>query len=119
MSLADKQCIPCQGGVPPLDAETAEKLLKQLGEGWQLTHQKTRLYKQFTFKNFKKALAYVNAVGEVSEEQGHHPNFHFTWGEVELEIWTHKIGGLTESDFFLAAKANRIFNENFAPKKAV
>lgn len=109
MSLAENKCIPCKGGVPPMEKAKAEALLAELGSGWVLTYEATRLYKQYKFKNFKQALAYVNALGAVAEEEGHHPNFHFTWGEVELEIWTHKISGLTESDFFMAAKADRVF----------
>ena len=111
MQLADRVCEPCQGGVPPMDAVTAKEMLRELGNGWTLTHEASRLYKQYTFKNFKRALKFVNAMGEVAEEAGHHPNFHFTWGEVELEIWTHKIGGLNEADFILAAKADRVFND--------
>ena len=101
MSLADNKCIPCRGGVPPVPADRAQALLKELGRGWSL-NQPGHLERLYTFKDFAQALAYVNKLGAVAEAEGHHPDLY-------LEIWTHKINGLTESDFYMAAKADRAF----------
>lgn len=106
--LAEQTCVPCKGGVPPLEAEEAERLLARLDEGWDVveTHHLERTYE---FPDFAEALAFVNAIGEIAEEQGHHPDIHLAWGRVGAEIWTHKIDGLTESDFVLAAKFDRAY----------
>ncbi len=103
--LADRQCVPCRGGVPPLKGEALAALAAQLGEGWRVVDEH-HLEKDYAFKNFREALAFTNAVGAVAERQGHHPDIHLSWGEVHLAIHTHKIDGLTESDFILAAKAD-------------
>ena len=105
-SLADKKCIPCQGGVPPLKGDDLHKLHQQLGGGWQVVDEH-HLEKTFKFKNFKEALAFVNRVGQVAEAEGHHPNICFTWGRATVQTWTHKINGLHESDFILAAKVDQ------------
>ena len=118
MSLADQQCIPCSLGTPPMKQEEAEQMLADLGGGWELHENGRRLFKRYTFKNFKRALKFVNLVGEQAEEVGHHPNIHFTWGMVELLILTHKIDALAGADFILAAKLDRIFEENFPKSKA-
>lgn len=106
--LAEQTCVPCKGGVPPMEAEEAERLLARLDEGWDVveTHHLERTYE---FPDFAEALAFVNAIGEIAEEQGHHPDIHLSWGRVGVEIWTHKIDGLTESDFVLAAKFDRAY----------
>jgi 4a-hydroxytetrahydrobiopterin dehydratase len=104
-SLADKTCVPCKGGVPPLDRRAIELLIAQL-DGWDVVEDR-RLTKRYRFADFASALAFVNRVGAVAEEQGHHPNIYLAWGEVLIEIWTHKINGLTESDFIFAAKCDR------------
>jgi 4a-hydroxytetrahydrobiopterin dehydratase len=109
MGLADNKCVPCRGGVPPVEAGKAQELLKQLQKGWQLSSQ-GHLERLYTFKDFAQALAFVNKVGAVAEAEGHHPDFHLGWGKCTVEIWTHKINGLTESDFYLAAKADREFD---------
>lgn len=106
MSLADNQCIPCRGGVPPLPAERCEALLDELGGGWSLNSD-GRLDKAFSFGNFADALGFANVVGGIAEAQAHHPDLHVRWGQCRVEIWTHKIDGLTESDFYLAAKIER------------
>src|SRR5215470_3509374 len=103
--LADKSCVPCKGGVPPLDRPAVETLLTQL-EGWQAIDAR-RLVKTYRFPDFAQALAFVNRVGAIAEEQGHHPDIQLAWGKVTIEIWTHKINGLTESDFIFAAKCDR------------
>lgn len=87
----------------------AQEMLAQLGKGWGLTHEGTHLEREFSFKNFARSLAFANKVGEVAEKEGHHPDLHVRWGTCTVEIWTHKINGLTESDFFLAAKADRAY----------
>ena len=104
--LADKTCVPCRGGVPPLEGEELEALSRQVPE-WEVVEEH-HLKREFRFGNFREALAFVNRVGELAEEQGHHPNIAFGWGRVEVTIFTHKIDGLTESDFILAAKVDRL-----------
>jgi 4a-hydroxytetrahydrobiopterin dehydratase len=102
--LAQKQCVPCRGGVPGLDAGAIEKLLGEL-EGWTV-EQGYRLTRTFKFPDFAAALRFGNVVGAIAESQGHHPDLHVAWGKVKVEIWTHKINGLTESDFVFAAKVD-------------
>jgi len=102
INLADKQCVPCRGGVPPLQGDELRRLAGQI-PGWRIVGEH-HLTRSFTFPDFKQALAFVNHVGEVAEQQGHHPDLLLSWGRVEVRIWTHKIDGLTESDFILAAK---------------
>jgi len=104
--LADKKCVPCQGGVPALKGEAIRGLLHQL-EGWTVIEEH-HLLKTYNFPDFAKALEFVNRVGALADQQGHHPWIHFTWGKVRILIWTHKIDGLTESDFVLAAKIDRL-----------
>jgi len=107
--LAAKSCVPCEGGVPPLADDLQQQLLAQLkeeGEGWQLI-EGHHLEKTFTFPDFKQALAFTNKVGEIAEAEGHHPDLYLAWGKLKVTIWTHKIDGLTESDFVLAAKVER------------
>ena len=104
--LASRQCVPCRGGVPPLKGEQLEKLSGELNE-WAVVSEH-HLSKVFKLRDFGEALAFVNRVGGLAEEQGHHPDICFGWGRVEITIWTHKIDGLTESDFILAAKIDRL-----------
>lgn len=106
--LSSKQCVPCRGGVPPLKGDALSTLSAQVGHGWSVIDQH-HLEKQFTLKNFKESLALTNAIGELSEQQGHHPVIELMWGKVIVRIWTHKIDGLTESDFILAAKIDDVF----------
>ena len=108
MGLADQQCVPCRGGVPPLPRERIDALLEQLEPGWTLT-ESGHLLKNFEFRDFAGALAFANRVGAIAEQEQHHPDLYVAWGRCGVEIWTHKIDGLTESDFFLAAKADRAF----------
>lgn len=105
--LAEKECVPCKGGVAPLKGQELDHLAKQLAPGWQVVNQH-HLEREFDFKNFREALEFTNKVGELAEAQGHHPDIYLAWGKVRLTIWTHKIDGLTESDFVLAAKADRL-----------
>ncbi|MFS8607861.1 MAG: 4a-hydroxytetrahydrobiopterin dehydratase [Gammaproteobacteria bacterium] len=106
MSLADHACIPCRGGVPPLERSRIDELLAQLGEGWRL-NDAGHLERTYEFRNFRDALAFANRVGEIAEAEQHHPDLHVAWGRCIVEIWTHKIDGLTESDFYFAAKVDR------------
>jgi 4a-hydroxytetrahydrobiopterin dehydratase len=108
MGLADQQCIPCRGGVPPLPRARIDELLAQLDKGWSL-NDAGHLLRAYEFQDFATAMAFANEVGDIAEDQGHHPDLHVGWGRCAVEIWTHKINGLTESDFFLAAKADRAF----------
>ena len=104
--LADQECVPCKGGVPPLSEEEFAPLLAQL-EGWEV-RDGLRLRKSYKFKDFVEALDFVNRVGRVAEEQGHHPDLHLYWGRVDVELTTHKINGLSSSDFVVAAKIDRV-----------
>ena len=106
MSLADKTCVPCKGGVPALKGAALAALLKEV-PGWDVPNEH-HLYRVYKFPDFKQALDFVNKVGAIAEEQQHHPDILLTWGKVEITIYTHKINGLTESDFVLAAKIDRI-----------
>ena len=104
--LAKKTCIPCKGGVPPLKGEKLDDLLEKLKNNWKIIKEH-HLEKNYSFKNFKEALDFTIKVGELAENQGHHPDIFLAWGKVKLTIWTHKIDGLTESDFIFAAKADK------------
>ena len=104
--LAQENCIPCRGGVPPLKGEELDALQEKLGNGWQIINEH-HLEKEYIFADFRQALDFTVKVGEVAENQGHHPDIYLAWGKVKLTIWTHKIDGLTESDFILAAKAHQ------------
>lgn|SRR5690242_13174612 len=104
--LASKTCVPCRGGVPPLKGKELDGFVKQV-LGWNVVNGH-HITKTFTFPDFVKALAFVNKVGAVAEEQGHHPDILLSWGKAEITTWTHKIDGLTESDFILAAKIDRL-----------
>ena len=107
--LASKKCVPCKGGVPPLKGEALQMLQKHV-DGWDVVEEH-HLFKIIKFPDFRKALDFVNKVGEIAEEQGHHPVITFTWGKVEITIYTHKVNGLTESDFILAAKIDELIGK--------
>lgn len=111
MSLADKQCEPCRGGVPPLDRAAAEAKLADV-PGWALTDDGTRICRRFKFDNFTESLDFVRWVGRTAEDAGHHPDIKFGWGYAEVVLFTHKIGGLHENDFIVAARVNRLFEED-------
>lgn len=104
--LAQKQCIPCRGGVPPLKGAELQALAGKV-QGWRVVEDH-HITKSWKFPDFSDALAFVNRVGALAEEQGHHPDLFLAWGRVDVTIWTHKIDGLTESDFILAAKIDRL-----------
>lgn len=105
--LADSSCAPCTGSEPALEPTARESLLNALSEGWSVV-EGHHLVRHFEFPDFATALAFVNRVGAIAEEQGHHPEFDLGWGRVRLSIWTHAIDGLTENDFILAAKIDRL-----------
>jgi 4a-hydroxytetrahydrobiopterin dehydratase len=104
--LAARDCVPCRGGVPPMKGDEIRTMLEQL-PGWDVIADH-HLRKEIKFADFREALDYVNRVGELAENQGHHPDICFGWGKAEITIWTHKIDGLTESDFILAAKIDKV-----------
>ena len=104
--LADRKCVPCRGGTPPLEGEQLQNFLAQVGR-WELIEQR-RIARTFKFPDFVAALAFVNKVGELAERQGHHPDIHLSWGKVKIELHTHKIDGLSESDFILAAGIDQL-----------
>ena len=104
--LAKKTCIPCRGGVPPLKGTQLADLQEKLKNDWKIINEH-HLEKEYSFKNFKEALDFTVKVGELAENQDHHPDIFLTWGKVKVTIWTHKIDGLTESDFVFAAKTDR------------
>ena len=103
--LAQKRCLPCEGGIPPLGKSEVEKLLAQL-DSWSLDDKS--ITKEFSFKNFVAAMQFVNRVAGVPEGEGHHPDIHIHYNRVRFDIWTHAIGGLSENDFILAAKIDAI-----------
>jgi len=107
MALAEMKCVPCQGGIPPLPRPQAERLLKET-PGWKLDAAGQRISRKFTFPDFVKSLEFVNKVGALAEEQGHHPDIAMGWGYADVTFFTHKIQGLHENDFVMAAKVNAL-----------
>lgn len=105
--LSAKSCVPCRGGVPALRGAALEGLRAQLADGWRVVDEH-HLEKDYAFRDFREALDFVVRVGELAEREDHHPDVYLAWGKVKLTIWTHKIDGLTESDFILAAKADEL-----------
>jgi len=101
MTLATRHCVPCEDGMPKLEPPRVAELLREL-DGWE-THD-DKLHKRFRFRDFGAAIAFVNRMAEVAEAEGHHPDFAVHYREVDVTIWTHAIGGLSENDFILAAK---------------
>lgn len=107
MDLKDKNCMPCEGGIPALSAQHIQELTARLDSGWKVEHDK-RLIKEYTFVNFRHTMHFVNRVAELAEEEGHHPDLHVYYGKCIVELWTHAIGGLSENDFIMAAKIDGI-----------
>ena len=108
--LADKKCIPCEGGIPSFNLEEIHKYLKKV-DGWDVESVDEKDYyiiKNFKFNSFLESQSFVNKVGEIAEQEGHHPDIWFGWGYAKIKIQTHAINGLHESDFVLAAKIDRI-----------
>ena len=110
--LLSKKCLPCEGGVPPLDLSEIHKYQKKV-DGWSLQKDVNEIFfleKEFKFKNFEESQNFINKVGTVSEIEGHHPDILFGWGYAKIKITTHAIKGLSENDFILAAKIDKILN---------
>ena len=107
-ALANKNCTPCRGGVPPLTREQAELFHAQAPD-WQLAEEAHRIERNFRFRNFREALTFVQEIGELAEAEGHHPNISFGWGNATISLQTKKIKGLHENDFIMATKIDRIF----------
>lgn len=105
--LASRECVPCRGGIPPMHGQEIKEFLDELGPEWEVIEEH-HLRKRYEFKNFLEAQAFVTRVGSLAEAQGHHPDICFGWGYAEIKIWTHKIDGLSESDFILAAKIDTL-----------
>ena len=105
--LAEKECAACKGAVAALKGNELNKMKQKLDDGWEVVNEH-HLEKDYKFKDFRQALEFTNKVGELAEAQGHHPDIYLAWGKVKVTIWTHKVDGLTESDFVLAAKADRL-----------
>ena len=103
MGLSEKTCVPCRGGVPPLEHDAIVKLQAELADGWTVVDDH-HLDRTWSFPDFAAALAFTNQIGALAEAEDHHPDIHLAWGKVRVTLWTHKIDGLTESDFILAAK---------------
>ena len=109
--LAAKSCVPCRGGIPPLPEAKARELVADT-PGWRLEESATRLTRRFEFHDFVEAMKFVNRVADVAEQEGHHPDIAIHWNRVDLTLWIHKIGGLHENDFILAAKINRLLEDD-------
>jgi len=110
--LLKKKCAPCEGGILPFDISEIHKYQKKI-DSWDVLKNKKKIFflnKRFIFKNFFNSQKFVNKVGEISEEEGHHPDIKFGWGYAEIQITTHAVEGLSENDFILAAKIDQIFN---------
>ena len=108
--LLKKKCMPCEGGVLPFDISEIHKYQKKV-DGWDISKdikEKFFLNKRFNFNNFKESQEFINKVGEISEDEGHHPDIYLAWGKVRLTVWTHKIDGLHQNDFIFAAKCERV-----------
>ena len=103
--LTNKKCRSCSEKEPPLKGEAIKKLQHELGDNWKVVGEH-HLEKEYSFKDFKEALDFTNRVGAIAEQEGHHPDIFLGWGKVKLDLWTHNIGGLSENDFILAAKAD-------------
>jgi 4a-hydroxytetrahydrobiopterin dehydratase len=104
--LASKECVPCKGGVPPIKGRELEGLLRH-APGWTAMNEHD-IVRTFAFPDFRTALQFTNKVGAIAEGQGHHPDIRLSWGKVEITLYTHKIDGLTENDFIMAASINRL-----------
>jgi len=105
-SLSDKRCVPCKGDVPPMTLGAAKAFLQQLSPEWKIVEER-RLERIFHFPDFANALRFADRIGEIAEQEGHHPDLHVGYGRLTVQIWTHKIDGLTLSDFILAAKVDK------------
>lgn len=109
MQLSEKKCVACEGGIPPLTRAQLEPLLKELS-GWTVSGDTRWLSKEFTFADFAGAMRFANAIAAIAEQEGHHPDLQISWGKVIVELTTHALKGLSENDFILAAKVDKVAN---------
>jgi|SRR5579884_994823 len=120
--LSSRECVPCRGGVPPLTEAQIDALMPQLDPQWRVEREQAEdvpvLRREYRFKNFAQALEAAVRIGELAEEQQHHPDLHVAWGKLGVEVWTHKIHGLSENDFIFAAKCDAILREGVQPRSA-
>ncbi len=107
MDYASKKCVPCEGGVPAFTAAQAEEALRSV-KGWDARDGHQKIHKQLRFKDFKEAMKFVNAMADLAEAEGHHPDFTVHWNTVDVTLWTHAVGGLSENDLIMAAKIDRL-----------
>lgn len=106
--LAQKKCVACEGTETPFSEEQSREWLHRLHKDWELSGDTKKLVRRFEFQNFKQAIAFINEVAKIAEEEGHHPDFHVHYNKVTVEIWTHALGGLWRNDFILAAKIDKV-----------
>ena len=107
MDYAQRKCVPCEGGQPPLDPAVVDEALRSL-DGWEAKEDRTRIHKHYRFKDFVEAMRFVNALAALAEAEGHHPDFAVHWNTVDVTLWTHSVGGLSENDLIVAAKLDRL-----------
>ncbi len=107
MDFADRKCTPCEKGTPPMPAAEIDAAVRAL-DGWTARDERTRIHKQYRFKDFVEAMRFVDALAEVAEAEGHHPDFAVHWNTVDVTLWTHAVGGLSANDFIVAAKLDRL-----------
>jgi 4a-hydroxytetrahydrobiopterin dehydratase len=107
MDLGRKKCVPCEGGIPPLDEDGVEKYRKHIHGDWKVSGYK-KISKEYSFVNYRHTMDFVNRVAELAEEEGHHPDMHVYYGKIVIELWTHAINGLSENDFILAFKIDKL-----------
>ena len=107
MDLTNKKCIPCEGGIPPLDSARVAEYQKHIQSEWRLTSD-SKISREYSFRDYRNTIGFVNRVADLAEEEGHHPVMHVYYSKIVIELWTHAIGGLSENDFILAAKIDKL-----------
>jgi 4a-hydroxytetrahydrobiopterin dehydratase len=107
MDLSTKKCKPCEGGVPPLNQKEVAELKKQVSDDWNVVEMK-KITREFSFVNYRHTMEFVNKVADLAEDEGHHPDMHVFYGRVMIELWTHSINGLSENDFIMASKIDKL-----------
>lgn len=107
MDLTKKKCVPCEGGVPPLNEDQVAELKKNINSDWEVIENK-KIKKEYLFANYKQTIAFVNKVADLAEEEGHHPVMNVFYSKVDIELWTHSVNGLSENDFIMAAKIDSL-----------
>jgi len=107
MDLSKKKCIPCEGGIPPLTEKEIANFLSLISKDWKVTSN-SRISREFFFVSYRHTIDFVNKIADLAENEGHHPVMHVYFGSALIELWTHSINGLSENDFILAAKIDRL-----------